>query len=63
MALASDFEAVFVSKLLFIRAIRAIRSFNSGFRAKTLKQTLNSGTNVELMSSINAGFAAVSFYQ
>jgi len=32
MALASDFEAVFVSKLLFIRAIRAIRGFNSGFR-------------------------------
>jgi hypothetical protein len=35
MALASDFEAIFVSKLLFIRAICAIRGFNSGFRAKT----------------------------
>jgi hypothetical protein len=31
MALASDFEAVFVSQLLFIRAIRASRGFNSGF--------------------------------
>jgi hypothetical protein len=30
MALASDFEAIFVSKLLFIRAIRG---FNSSFRA------------------------------
>ena len=29
---ASDFEAVFVSKLLFIRALRASRGFNSGFR-------------------------------
>jgi hypothetical protein len=36
MALASDFEAAFVSKLLFIRAIRAIRGFNSGFRVKPL---------------------------
>jgi hypothetical protein len=31
MVLASDFEAIFVSKLF----IRAIRGFNSGFRVKT----------------------------
>jgi hypothetical protein len=37
-ALASDFEAVFVSKLLFIRAIRASRGFNSGFRVKTARE-------------------------
>jgi hypothetical protein len=36
MALASDFEAVFVSKLLFIRASRASRGFNPGFRVKPL---------------------------
>ena len=35
MALASDFAPSFISKLLFIRAICAIRGFNSGFRAKT----------------------------
>jgi hypothetical protein len=32
LALASDFEAVFVSQLLFIRASRASRGFNSGLR-------------------------------
>jgi hypothetical protein len=37
MALASDFEAVFVSQLLFIRAIRASRGFNSGFRVYAAK--------------------------
>ena len=37
MALASDFEAIFVSKLLFIRAICAIRGFNSGFQVQVLK--------------------------
>jgi hypothetical protein len=36
MASASGFEAIFVSKLLFIRAICAIRGFNSGFRAESI---------------------------
>ena len=31
MAPASDLEAIFVSQLLFIRAIRANCGFNSGF--------------------------------
>jgi hypothetical protein len=35
MALASDFDPSFISKLLFIRALCASCGFNSGFRAKT----------------------------